>query len=64
MECHCDEEFITTYGSIYHNAEDKSYGGYANYNCANSSFVFLISKGLDSSPSGLVLCAGITMFSL
>lgn len=54
---------VSTYGSVYPNDEGKSYGGFANYNRTNSSFVFKIPDGLASEHAAPMLCAGITLYS-
>lgn len=53
---------IPTYNSTYANG-GKSYGGYATYHRAPSSFVFKIPDAISSADAAPMLCGGLTMYS-
>lgn len=54
---------VATYGLVYPNGEGKSYGGYANYNRTNSTFVFKIPDAIPSEHAAPMLCGGSTLYA-
>lgn len=54
---------VNTYGSIYPNQKDKSYGGYSNYNRTHSAFVVKIPEKIESADAAPMLCGGVTVYS-
>jgi alcohol dehydrogenase (NADP+) len=54
---------VNTYGSVYPNGKDKSYGGYSNYNRTHGAFVVKIPEGIESADAAPMLCGGVTVYS-
>ena len=54
---------VNTYGSIYPNQKDKSYGGYSNYNRTHGAFVVKIPEKIESADAAPMLCGGVTVYS-
>jgi uncharacterized zinc-type alcohol dehydrogenase-like protein len=71
LEQHCPN-MIQTYGSPFPGGKGKNFkgaegshtnGGYSTSITVNQHFVFHIPKGVDMKYAGVLLCAGITMYS-
>ncbi|EKG16378.1 Alcohol dehydrogenase superfamily zinc-containing [Macrophomina phaseolina MS6] len=62
FENHCPH-VVSTYGSVYPGSEEKSYGGYANYNRTPGHFVFKIPDEISSEHAAPVMCGGVTVYS-
>jgi alcohol dehydrogenase (NADP+) len=54
---------VNTYGSVYPNGKDKSYGGYSNYNRTHGAFVVKIPEKIESADAAPMLCGGVTVYS-
>ncbi|KAK6003774.1 hypothetical protein QM012_009545 [Aureobasidium pullulans] len=54
---------VNTYGSVYPNGKDKSYGGYSNYNRTHGAFVVKIPENIESAHAAPMLCGGVTVYS-